>query len=42
MIAMQNATDNAKSLAQQLVLEYNQTRQASVTQEILEIVSAQL
>lgn len=42
MIAMQNATDNAKSLRDQLVLEYNKTRQAAVTQEILEIVSSEI
>ena len=40
MIAMQNATDNAKELAGDLNLLYNQTRQASITNELLEITSA--
>ncbi len=40
MIAMQNATDNAKELASDLTLSYNQTRQAGITNELLEITSA--
>lgn len=40
MIAMQNATDNAKELAGDLTLSYNQTRQESITKELLEITSA--
>ncbi len=40
MIAMQNATDNAKELAQDLTLSYNQTRQEGITKELLEITSA--
>lgn len=40
MIAMKNATDNAKELKKELTLEYNQKRQASITQEIAEITSA--
>ncbi len=40
MIAMQNATDNAKELAQDLTLSYNQTRQEGITNELLEITSA--
>lgn len=40
MIAMQNATDNAKELVEDLQLNYNQTRQSAITQEILEITSA--
>jgi F-type H+-transporting ATPase subunit gamma len=40
MIAMQNATDNAKELASDLTLSYNQTRQESITKELLEITSA--
>jgi len=39
MQSMQSASDNAGELAKQLSLEYNRARQASVTQEILEIVS---
>lgn len=37
--AMQNATDNANELTEELLLEYNQARQAAITQEITEIVS---
>ena len=39
MQAMQAASDNAKSLAKDLSMQYNRARQAAVTQEILEIVS---
>lgn len=39
MQAMQSASDNAKNLKTDLSREYNRARQASVTQEILEIVS---
>lgn len=42
MMAMQNATDNAKDLVEDLNLTYNQTRQNSITKELLEITSAQL
>ncbi len=42
MIAMQNATDNAKELVQDLTLTYNQTRQAAITTELLEITTAQV
>ena len=40
MIAMKNATDNAKELFNNLTLEYNKIRQATITQEILEISAA--
>lgn len=40
MVSMKNATDNAKSLAHDLKLEYNKARQAAITQEILEIAAA--
>lgn len=40
MIAMKNATDNAKELVQDLTLSYNQTRQDAITRELLEITSA--
>jgi len=40
MIAMQSATDNAKELVSDLTLSYNQTRQESITKELLEITSA--
>jgi len=39
MQAMQSASDNAKDLEKNLSQQYNRARQASVTQEILEIVS---
>jgi F-type H+-transporting ATPase subunit gamma len=40
MVAMKNATDNAKQLVSDLSLEYNKARQAAITQEILEIAAA--
>ncbi len=40
MVAMKNATDNAKDLIDDLTLEYNKIRQASITKELLEITSA--
>jgi F-type H+-transporting ATPase subunit gamma len=42
MVAMKNATDNAKELIKDLTLQYNKVRQSSITAEILEISSAQL
>ena len=39
MTAMHKATDNAAILIKELKLQYNQARQASITDEILEIVS---
>jgi F-type H+-transporting ATPase subunit gamma len=39
MNAMQNATDNADELLKELRLSYNKARQASITNEIIEIVS---
>ncbi len=38
MTAMNNASDNAKELANNLNLTYNKARQAAITQEILEVV----
>ncbi|MBJ7363725.1 MAG: synthase gamma chain [Cyanobacteriota bacterium] len=38
MTAMNNASDNAKTLAKSLTLDYNKARQAAITQEILEVV----
>lgn len=40
MVAMKNATDNALELVEDLQLTYNQTRQAAITTEILEIATA--
>ena len=42
MMAMQNATDNALEIVDDLNLTYNQTRQASITSELLEITTAQV
>ncbi len=40
MISMQNATDNANDIIEDLRLEYNKTRQAKITSEILDISGA--
>jgi F-type H+-transporting ATPase subunit gamma len=40
MVAMRNATENAKELAQTLTLTYNKVRQAGITREVTEIASA--
>ena len=42
MVAMKNATDNANQLIKDLTLEYNKLRQAAITNELLEITSAQM
>ncbi len=42
MVAMKNATDNAKELQKDLTLEYNKARQAAITNEIAEIATAQM
>ncbi|MBI2040357.1 ATP synthase F1 subunit gamma [Candidatus Microgenomates bacterium] len=42
MVAMKNATDNALELVEDLTLTYNETRQASITTELLEITTAQV
>jgi len=39
MVAMRNATDNAKQLVSDLTLTYNKVRQAGITTEILEIAA---
>jgi F-type H+-transporting ATPase subunit gamma len=39
MIAMQNATNNAKDIIEDLKLEYNKTRQAEITSQILDITA---
>ncbi|MFY9476509.1 MAG: FoF1 ATP synthase subunit gamma, partial [Aquabacterium sp.] len=38
MIAMKNATDNATELIDELTLQRNKVRQASITKELSEIV----
>ncbi|MBU6402560.1 MAG: ATP synthase F1 subunit gamma [Verrucomicrobia bacterium] len=40
MVAMKNATDNAKQLIKDLTLDYNKMRQANITKELLEITTA--
>jgi F-type H+-transporting ATPase subunit gamma len=40
MMAMDNATKNAEELIQDLTLELNKIRQASITRELLEIMTA--
>jgi F-type H+-transporting ATPase subunit gamma len=39
MLAMHNATQNAREVVQELTLSYNKARQASITTEILEIAA---
>lgn len=39
MIAMDNATNNAKDLIDNLTMQFNKARQAAITKEMLEIVS---
>ena len=36
---MENATDNAEELTEQLLLKYNQARQTAITNEVSEIVA---
>lgn len=40
MVAMKNATENAKDIIKDLTLEYNKLRQAAITNELLEITTA--
>jgi F-type H+-transporting ATPase subunit gamma len=37
MVAMKNATDNAKGLIEELTVEFNKVRQAGITNELLDI-----
>ena len=39
MTAMDNATDNAEEMIQELGLQYNRARQGSITQELTEIIA---
>lgn len=39
MVAMRNATDNAKELVEELDLSYNKARQAQITNEVAEIAA---
>jgi F-type H+-transporting ATPase subunit gamma len=38
MISMQNATNNARDIIEGFRLEYNKTRQAKITSELLDIM----
>lgn len=42
MVAMKNASDNAKEIVGNLKLEYNKSRQAGITSELLDITTAAL
>src|SRR5579859_5647701 len=42
MVAMKNASDNAKSLVSDLKLQFNKSRQAAITNELLDITTATL
>ena len=42
MVAMKNASENAGELVKELKLEFNKTRQASITNELLDITTASL
>ena len=39
MTAMDNATRNAGELVDKLTIEYNRSRQAAITKELIEIIS---
>ena len=39
MVAMRNATDNARDLVRELTLTYNKVRQAQITREVSEIAA---
>ncbi len=42
MVAMKNASDNAGDLVEDLTLDYNQLRQAAITNELLDITTASI
>jgi F-type H+-transporting ATPase subunit gamma len=42
MVAMKNASDNARSLVSELKLLFNKSRQAAITSELLDITTATL
>ena len=42
MVAMRNATDNAKGLSEDLTLVMNKLRQDTITNELLDLVGAQV
>lgn len=42
MVAMKNASDNARDLISNLTLDYNQARQSQVTSELLDVTTARM
>ena len=42
MVAMKNASDNARDLIGNLTLDYNQARQSAVTSELLDVTTARM
>ncbi len=38
-MAMKNASDNAADIAQNITVEYNKSRQAAITNQIIEVTS---
>jgi len=42
MVAMKNASDNARDLIANLTLDYNQARQSAVTSELLDVTTARM
>lgn len=42
MVTMKNASENAKSLVHELKLEFNKSRQAAITSELLDITTASM
>jgi F-type H+-transporting ATPase subunit gamma len=40
-VAMKNASENANELSENLSVEYNKSRQASITNQIIEVTSGQ-
>lgn len=42
MVAMKNASDNARDLISNLTLDYNQARQSHVTSELLDVTTARM
>jgi F-type H+-transporting ATPase subunit gamma len=42
MVAMKNANDNALEIVQDLTLQFNQARQAKITNELLDVIGARM
>ncbi|MGB0175439.1 MAG: F0F1 ATP synthase subunit gamma [Acholeplasmataceae bacterium] len=39
MIAMKNATDNAKEIASKLEIQYHRARQQAITEELIDVIN---